>query len=409
VTPVPGPVRPRGGTLRVLLALVALAAPIAVLIHAAAPSDGTSTGPAIKLRPVPQRLSWTCARTAHNGQQLAQQFGAAAAGQTVCLAPGDYGTFIAGRKPGPVGIRPKRGANVSMALELNSTVNVHIDGVTVRSAEIGGESRNISISNSRFTGLTIVHAEQLVNANILFDHNVHADIDTCTSCFQGRLHVDGNTGRPSGVVIRDSVFSGGNSDGVRADADGIKVLNNRFFGFRDQDPFHTDPIQIYGGSHVLVRGNYFHDNAVSAQIMMADGGAHNVVEDNVISGGGYTWAITWFSDVDSVIAHNTFAGGVCKDGVACGMLNLGAKAQDPAGRGTIIRDNVMAGISNHGEAKISAYTASHNLSAQPVAGPGNLTGVPQFRGPDGSYDGYRLAAGSAGSHDASDGTDVGIR
>jgi parallel beta helix pectate lyase-like protein len=406
---VQGPVRPRGGTLRVLLALVALAAPIAVLIHAADPSDQASTGPGIRLRPVTQRLSWTCARTAHNGEQLAQQFGAAAAGQTVCLASGDYGTFIAGRKPGPVGIRPKRGANVSMALELNSTLNVHVDGVTVRSAEIGGESRNISISNSRFTGLTIVHADQLVNANILFDHNVHANIDTCTSCFQGRLHVDGNTGRPAGVVIRDSVFSGGNSDGVRADADGIKVLDNRFFGFRDQDPFHTDPIQIYGGSHVLIRGNYFHDNSVSAQIMMADGGAHNVVADNVVSGGGYTWAITWFSDVDSVIAHNTFAGGVCKDGVPCGMLNLGAKAQDPPGHGTIIRDNVMAGISNHGEAKVSAYTASHNLTPQPIAGDGNITGVPQFRGPEGTYAGYRLAAGSPGSRGASDGKAVGIR
>jgi Right handed beta helix region len=409
VTPAAGPVRARSATLRMLVALVAFAAPVAVLIHGAVPSDGVGGGPAIKLRPDAKRLSWACARTAHNGDELAQQFGAAAAGQTVCLAPGDYGTFMAGRKPGPVGIRPKRGADVSMALELNSTVNVHIDGVTVRSAAIGGESRNISISNSRFTGLAIVHADQLVNANILFDHNVHANIDTCTSCFQGRLHVDGNTGRPSGVVIRNSVFSGGNSDGVRADADGIKVLGNRFFGFRDQDPFHTDPIQIYGGSHVLIRGNYFHDNAVSAQIMMADGGAHNVVEDNVISGGGYTWAMTWFSDAGSVIAHNTFAGGACEDGIACGMLNLGAKAQDPAGHGTIIRDNVMAGISNHGEAKNSAYTASHNLTAQPLAGAGDITGVPRFRGPGGTYGGYRLAAGSPGSHRASDGADIGIR
>ena len=46
----------------------------------------------------------------------------------------------------------------------------------------------------------------------------------------------------------------------------------------------------------MIRGNYFHDNDVSAQIMMADGGGNNVVEDNVIAGTGYTWAITWLSD-----------------------------------------------------------------------------------------------------------------
>jgi hypothetical protein len=287
---------------------------------------------------------------------------------------------------------------------------VRLSGVTITHALINGASRDITIDHSRFTGLAVVLTDQMVNANILFDHNVHANIDTCLSCYQGRLHIEGAGGRPTGIVVRDSVFSGGDSDGVRADADGIKIVGNEFSGFRDRDPYHTDPIQIYGGTHVLIRGNYFHGNAVSAQIMMADGSAHDVVEDNVVSGGGYTWAVTWFADVGSIIRHNTFDDTIeCQGGVRCGMLNLGAKATDPAGRATVIRDNVMGGISNHGGAKDSAYVADHNLTAAATAGAGNTLGLPAFRGPLGKWSGYRLAARSPGSGRASDGSDPGIR
>ena len=139
----------------------------------------------------------------------------------------------------------------------------------------------------------------------------------------------GHSGKPSGIVVKNSVFSGGNSDGVRPDSDGVQVIDNEFYGLRDQDPFHTDPIQLYGGSHVVIRGNYFHDNEVSAEIMMADGGDHDVVEDNVVTGTGYTWAMTWYSDNGSLIRHNTFADGACEFGVRCGIINVGAKAAAP--------------------------------------------------------------------------------
>jgi parallel beta helix pectate lyase-like protein len=394
----PAVVRKRSGNaLGIMLGLLALGIPMAVLVHGAEPARKvTRTARAL---PANQPLSLKCARRASTVESLGREYAAASPGETVCLASGRYGTFYGGKKQGgPVAIRAQRGAKVSMALDLDSTVNLRLEDLTITTAQIRGTSRNITIAHSRFTGLAIVHADLMENANIVFDHNVHADVDTCTSCFQGRLHIDGNTGRPAGVVIKNSVFSGGDSDGVRADADGIKVLDNRFVGFRDRDPFHTDPIQLYGGTHVTIRGNYFHDNNVSAQIMMADGGAHNVVEDNVVSGGGYTWAITWFSDNSSIIRHNTFAVGQCDAGVRCGMLNLGAKASDPAGHGTIIRDNVMGGISNHGEAKLSGYRADHNF-----------TGAPTFRGPLGTFSGYRLASHSSGTGHASDGKDPGIR
>jgi Right handed beta helix region len=392
-----------------VVGVLVLLAPLLLLIHGSDPAGGTATATAPRPQTRDPRLAGGCVSVAHDGDQLAQRYAAAKPGQTVCLATGDYGKFIAGHKNGVVGIRAQRGAKATMALALDSVDDLRIDGVIIKTAVISGTSRNITIANSRFTGLAAVLTDQMINANILFEHNVHADVNTCLECYQGRLHVEGHSGRPTGVVIRDSVFSGGNSDGVRADANGIKIIGNEFFGLRDRDPFHTDPIQIYGGNDVLIRGNYFHDNDVSAQIMMADGGAHNTVEDNVVAGGGYTWALTWFSDRDSTIRHNTFSpDGACDD-LGCGVLNLGAKAQDPAGRGTIIRDNVMGGISNHGEAKVSGFAADHNLTASPIDGAGNIVGLPRFRGPLGSYSGYRMAPGSLGSDAGSDGTSPGIR
>jgi hypothetical protein len=351
----------------------------------------------------------TCDRTASTAAELTRQFGAARAGQTICLASGKYGTFRAGSKPGVVTVRPRPGATASMALDFAPAVNVRVDGVTVTSANIAGRSRNLTIANSEFTGIAVVNAEHMVNANVVFDGNTHADIDTCTACYAGRLHIEGNSGRPSGVVVANSVFSGGNSDGVRADADGIEIRGNEFFGLRDEDPFHTDPIQIYGGTRIAIRGNYFHDLHVSAAIMMADGGTHNVVENNVVAPGGYTWALTWYSDNGSIIRHNTFADGKCDFENACGIINLGAKPGEQVGSGTIIRDNVLGGISYPGGDPDQIFTAEHNLSRDAIPGARNITGLPTYVGQAGRYSGYRLARGSLGEDDASDGTDSGIR
>jgi hypothetical protein len=349
---------------------------------------------------------WSCERTADSDAALAREFGAAAPGETVCLAAGRYGTFRAGDKRGTVVVRPRPGVSASIALELDPAVNVHVEGVTVTAAYVGGRSRNVTISGSRFTGLAAVNVDHMENANIVFDRNTHADVDTCPTCRQGRLHVEGDSGAPSGVVIRRSLFSGGNSDGVRADANGVAILDSEFTGIREEGSFHTDPIQIYGGKHVVIRGNLFRDNEVAAPIMMADGGARNVVEDNVIAPGGYTWALVWRSDDGSMIRHNTFADGACDDGQQCGLVALGAKEGIAPGRGTVFRDNVLGGIRSDGT---SAFAADHNLTREPVPGEANIIGAPAYVGPANRYAGYRLAPGSPGRGDGSDGSDRGIR
>lgn len=349
----------------------------------------------------------TCDRNATDSTSLASAWEAASAGETICLATGDYGTFHAGDKPGVVTVRSAEGAMASMELSLNGAHNVRVDHVTVVGGDISGTSTNITVSRSTFTGLFVINADQMANANILLDGNTHADIDTCEVCFAGRVHVTGDSGQPSGVVIQNSVFSGGNADGVRADANGVQILGNEFFGLQDEEPFHTDPIQIYGGTHITIRGNYFHDNHVSAGIMMADGGDHNVVEDNVFAPGGYTWGITWASDDSSVIRHNTFVYGDCEFDQHCGILNITAKAEDDEGFGTVVQDNILTDL---GLDRATLGQRDHNL--MPTTPPtGDLQGVPVFVGGDHptTYAGYRLAAGSPGKGAASDGADVGIK
>src|SRR6185295_12108214 len=116
---------------------------------------------------------------------------------------------------------------------------------------------------------------------------------------------------------------------------------------------------------VLIKGNWIHDNDVSAGIMIADGTAHDVIEDNVVSASGSPFAITLYSDDGSLIAHNTFADGVCKFGKRCGII-----ADD-----------------NGGQSPPPGFTAEHNLVRD--GAPGNQQGVPTYAGPRSRYSGFR--------------------
>jgi Right handed beta helix region len=214
----------------------------------------------------------------------------------------------------------------------------------------------------------------------------------------------------SGVVVRNSKFGGNstNADAVRCDVtNGMTIDNNDFSSQDDVDPYHTDPIQIYGGKRCIIRRNFFHDmQGVAAYIMQADGGDHNIIEDNVFRGGpGVIYGITLYSDNGSIIRHNTFERGVGGFSVPSGTLNLGYKAGQAAGSGSIIENNTIAAVRTAG----SAFTARNNLTQSTVPGTGNIVGTPVFIGPLNTYAGYRLAAGSPGKGAATDGTDIGIR
>jgi hypothetical protein len=358
-------------------------------------------------------LAGSCNRSATNASTLASQFAAATAGQTICLASGGYGTFTGGQKSGMVTIRSASGRGAAMALNFTNVANVKVDSVTVTGGSMQGSTHDVTVSNSKFTSRFFVSANGMSNANVVFDGNDHLGVRAQSATVQpAQLMVDDGDSRaaPSGVVVRNSKFGGSatNADGIRCDVgNGMTIENNDFSAFDDVDPYHTDPIQIYGGKKCVIRRNFFHDmGGVSAYIMQADGGYQNIIEDNVFKGGaGVTYGITLYSDNGSIIRHNTFGRGVGGFNVPSGTLNVGHKSGQPAGSGTLIENNIIASVSAAG----STYTARYNLTQSPVPGTGNIVGTPVFVGPLTTYAGYRLAAGSPGKGKASTGIDVGIR
>jgi hypothetical protein len=328
---------------------------------------------------------------------FATEFAALRPGQTLCLASGSYGTWSGGAKPGPVKVAGTPGASASMALDFASASNVTVQNMTITGGQIRGGSRDVAVLGSNFTGLFLIDTSA-ANANVVLDGNRHVNLDA-TTALPARVMVT-SSGVPSGVTIQNGLFQGGDSDGVRPDADSVQVIGNEFADIVDKGANHADPIQFYGARRAVIRGNYFHNAGgdISAYIMQADGGEGNVIEDNVFGAGlGVTYAITLYSDNGSIIRHNTFQPGTCDFNVPCGTLNLGNKPGDPVSRGTVIRDNVIAGMGGGN----GTYTADHNL----------MTGSsrPSFVGPLTTYAGFRLAGGSPGKGAASDGLDVGIR
>jgi hypothetical protein len=237
------------------------------------------------------------------------------------------------------------------------------------------------------------------NAGILLNANRHVNIDAPPNGIPGRVTVWAK-GVPSGVTIANSLFQGGDADGVRPDGDSVQVIGNEFADIVDKGANHADPIQFYGAKRAVIRGNYFHNAGgnISAYIMQADGGVGNVIEDNVFGAGrGVTYAITLYSDDGTVIRHNTMQPGTGDFNTPSGTLSLGSKPGDPVSHGTVIRDNVMAVIGGGN----GTYTADHNRNT--------VQSKPVFAGPLNTSAGFRLAAGSPGRGAASDGLDVGIR
>ena len=339
---------------------------------------------------------------------LASVFAKAQPGQTIELAGGNYGTFRGGSKPGNVTLKRQPGANVTMALDFSPARNVTVAGVTLTNVEIAGQSQDITIRNSDIPGQ--VTLRELTNSNVLLSNNVHRDWNKCNGCSEGRVYASRSNG-PSGITVRDSEFRGGVSDGIQNGSDGMRIIGNTFHDLEEGTPngVHTDAIQLYGSSNTVIRGNYFRN--VPDAIMSPDGADHEVIENNVIQGdrGGYPYAVTLWSDNGSIIRHNTFADGACLFNLRCGIVSIGSKSGDPAGRGTIIEDNILNDI-GIGDGKATLASRSHNLLAGGRAqGTGELRGKPDYIGgpSPASRSGYALAPKSAGRRAAGDGLDIG--
>ena len=247
---------------------------------------------------------------------------------------------------------------------------------------------------------------------MLFDHDRFDGLAQGT--WEGRLNIfaGNNTGdtTPVGVTVSNSHFGGGGcSDGVHVSAYGVTVGPGNEFTDLPQTGCsqHVDPVQCDGSPHMVLTGNYFHDNLDgSGGLMCGNGEQHITVTNNVFArdpgGGAYPYSIHAGGAQNWLVQHNTFASG--------GLLRFEVQSVTPAGN--LVRNNVFTsrdGISL--DSGSNGYgTNDHNLNAG-VSGVGNRKGRPIFLGGKNptSYAGYRLAPRSQGKGSASDGDDMGIR
>jgi hypothetical protein len=291
--------------------------------------------------------------------------------------------------------------------------NVTLDGLTIRGGQFtGSATKHITIRNSRFTAMLIfreTEAGVISDADVLLDHNEYRDVMLPPASYAGRISLiyDLPAGQRSGVTISNSLFSGGNTDGIQSSV-GVDIIDNEFADLREKGPkdsAHTDSIQLLGAPGSVIRGNYFH--GVATGIVAYDGVRSATIEDNVIET-DRPWGIELYADHGSTIRHNTLRYGRCIFRLPCAQIDLTRKLANAPGRGTRVLDNVVNAINtNEG----STYAErSHNL-VQVDAARSDLRGTASFVGgkhPT-TYAGYGLAPGSPGKGAASDGLDVGAR
>jgi predicted small secreted protein len=359
-----------------------------------------------------------CNTTVNPGEDVSAAVANAPAGSTVCLSSGNHNKLILKEvaKNPRVTVQSASGKGAKLAFEMrDGTSGITLDNLTLTSGYIYGSTpHDITISHSDFVENARMVIDGAVHSNILLDGNAHNNSDIPANSFSGRVQLPYGGDLHSGVTIQNSDFIGGCSDGINAGI-GVNIYNNRFInimvGSCPNDP-HTDAIQFVGatgseGPHI--KGNYFENNE---QVLTAfDRIANATVEDNVFVSGpmGRPWQIEWYSDSNSIIRHNTLLYGAnCAFKMLCGQIYLGHKLADPAGKGTIVVDNIATVISVSDGS--TAARIDHNLVRR-GARAGDISGWPIFVGGanPSTWSGFQLAPTSLGVNSASDGSNLGSR
>src|SRR3954453_4792010 len=106
----------------------------------------------------------TCSRSA-TPSTFASQVSAAGAGETVCLASGNYGTWSGTAKT--ITIAPATGATPTMRVSFASgDSGFTLDGLSGMGGTISAGAKNITIRNSNFTGQPDVEG---ATSNVVLD------------------------------------------------------------------------------------------------------------------------------------------------------------------------------------------------------------------------------------------------
>lgn len=347
----------------------------------------------------------------------------ASGGDTILLAPGNYGNFNGGSKPSMVTIESDEGAGATPAnvvfgtLSLGASQNIRFRNVTAGSTTVGtmqNPGLHIHFVGVKFNGPMCINNPTDVNQDTLVDSS--SFINVGQSCTEGRLGVTGNNRNHSvsnGIVISNTVFSGsgapGNcSDGIQINGGATGTVigpGNIFTGIKQGScKAHADPIQFYGASNTTITGNYFYGNSTGVMSPDCNGRKLTVTNNVFVTDGEYPDQIVQAGSSGDVYRHNTFANGA--------KIRLGNPNGCGLNSNVTITDNVLTGGLRLTEGQSSsAFTQNYNLVGSGGAVGGNsLSGSPVYVGGSKptTFAGYALASSSLGYRAASDGTDMGI-
>lgn len=355
---------------------------------------------------------------------FAAQLNAAQAGQSVCLASGNYGDWSGINKA--ITIRAASGATPKMRLAfVSNTANGGwtLDGVAIAGGDISGPAKNFTLkngqvtkelsffpsaNNNRCSNCPAMNNNAIVMDNMDFNQ---ADNSGQPVNYEGRLNFVDSGSTPAGITVKNSKFHEGCADGVQFSGGGRGVTigpNNEFYNLRQSGcSAHVDSIQQVGGDSTgpVIDGNYFHDSTDGA--VAYDGKPNGRFTNNVLVklDGPY---VNLAYGATGIIEHNTVGGPiVCNSTHDWNSSGQQCKA--------IVRNNIMTGVTittSDQSGTNGAPQCSFNLQSGTTActGTGSLKGSPTFV--DGAnpttYAGFILAASSLGRGAASDGKDMGI-
>jgi Right handed beta helix region len=334
---------------------------------------------------------------------FASAVSAAAPGQTVCLASGNYGTWSGTNKAITVAAAP--GASPQMTIAFGSgSSGFTLEGMTGMGGTVNAGASNITIQGNVFASeLDLEGAETnvVVNAN-----NFTYPVQSTASGPNAKIFLDTTGASPgSAATIENNDIENGDLDGVHiGDGSGDLILGNTFKNLCDRGVNHTDNIQFEAGTQITVAGNYVYEpqNCPTQGITSYDGDTNGLlIEDNVVDV-PRDWGIELYSDTNSVVVHNTVVWhpkSYSEFNSGTGQIDIDRKSQDPAGSGTHVYDNVA----NVDFANGSTGTADHNTDPSTVS---YIGGTPS---PSSVYSNLFLTSSSPGHNAAGDGSDTGIQ
>jgi hypothetical protein len=353
----------------------------------------------------PAAAAGTCSQSV-TPASFASAVAAAAPGQTVCLATGDYGMWHGTNKA--ITITPLPGATPQMGIQFAAGASgFTIDGGMASftqpwglvishevSPDISAGAGNITIQNASVgVGLDL---DSLANSGIVFNHDLFHDLSGLN--WTAALHLGYTSSTPSGVTVKNSLFRDMSADGIQTGIS-MNILNNEFSNVQPtaaggNESIHTDAIQLYGATNTTIIGNLVHGGCEQG-IGAFDGTAGNTIADNVVVGcTAHSLVLGGDKNPGSVVSHNTIIGS------STATIDCTSKAGEGPSTTTIVNNIASGGLElNNGNGPCHPAQDTNNLLGTGGKAP-NLGGTPQFVGGSNSptYGGFQLTPNSPGKH-----------